>query len=219
MNEDRTAQQIGQEIRMYVEVKKQITLLCGIEIGRRLVEAKEMLNHGEWLPWLKREAKISDTSASRYIQVFKSFGYLLEEADRKMDWLNLPVSKAYILIKIPPDEREEFLRETATDSISCREMEKKAREKYKEENAKESEESKPDLKPCPFCGGAGELVLSGRRIGDCIKGYIIARCKICHAAAKGYYYYGPDIDKWAYPIEDTIGGEEATKAWNMRVEK
>ena len=48
--QERTPEMIGAEIRMYVDAGRRITLLCGIEIGRRLVEAKEMLNHGEWLP-------------------------------------------------------------------------------------------------------------------------------------------------------------------------
>ncbi len=47
---ERTPELIGAEVRMYVEAGRRITLLCGIEIGRRLCEAKEMLEHGEWLP-------------------------------------------------------------------------------------------------------------------------------------------------------------------------
>ena len=52
---------------MYVEAGRRITLLCGIEIGRRLVEAKEMLQHGEWLPWLEKETGFSTSSAQRYM--------------------------------------------------------------------------------------------------------------------------------------------------------
>ena len=35
-SEERTPEMIGAEIRMYVDAGRRITLLCGIEIGRRL---------------------------------------------------------------------------------------------------------------------------------------------------------------------------------------
>ena len=43
LTEKRTPEKIGAEIRMYVETGRRLALSCGIEIGRRLVEAKEML--------------------------------------------------------------------------------------------------------------------------------------------------------------------------------
>jgi Protein of unknown function (DUF3102) len=43
-----------------------------IEAGRQLMEAKELLAHGEWLPWLREHAGISPRTASRYMQVARS---------------------------------------------------------------------------------------------------------------------------------------------------
>lgn len=40
---ERTPELIGAEIRMYYEAGRRVTMLCGIEIGRRLVEAKDLL--------------------------------------------------------------------------------------------------------------------------------------------------------------------------------
>lgn len=37
------------------------------EIGRRLIEAKAQLEHGEWLPWLRSEVEFSEASAQRYM--------------------------------------------------------------------------------------------------------------------------------------------------------
>ena len=34
-----------------------------LEIGRRLKEAKALLSHGEWLPWLSEKVEFSETSA------------------------------------------------------------------------------------------------------------------------------------------------------------
>lgn len=68
------------------------------------------------------------------------------------------------------------------------------------------------LKPCPFCGGEAEITFSGR-IGDNWRGYIVAKCEICGASSKGAFYYGPEIE---IDLEETVGGEKAMKAWNMR---
>jgi Protein of unknown function (DUF3102) len=42
-----------------------------IEIGRLLVESKELVGHGDWLPWLSREFQWSDTTAERFMRVHK----------------------------------------------------------------------------------------------------------------------------------------------------
>jgi hypothetical protein len=38
-----------------------------IEIGRLLVESKELVGHGDWIPWLSREFQWSDKTAERFI--------------------------------------------------------------------------------------------------------------------------------------------------------
>src|SRR4051794_33384128 len=42
-----------------------------LEAGRALIEAKSLVKHGQWLPWL-REVGISSRSASRYMRLVKS---------------------------------------------------------------------------------------------------------------------------------------------------
>jgi hypothetical protein len=43
-----------------------------IEAGERLIEAKAMLSHGEWLPWLKQNCPdVSDRTAQRYMHLAK----------------------------------------------------------------------------------------------------------------------------------------------------
>ena len=52
----RTPDIIGAEIRGLTQQAKTMTLWFGIEIGRRLTEAKEMLEHGQWLAAPERAA-------------------------------------------------------------------------------------------------------------------------------------------------------------------
>ena len=61
----RTPEIIGAEIRTLTQQGRCITLLYSIEIGRRLKEAKALLEHGEWLPFLERETDFSSSSAAR----------------------------------------------------------------------------------------------------------------------------------------------------------
>ena len=44
----RTPETIGAEIRTLEHQARCMTLWFGVEIGRRLREAKEMLEHGQW---------------------------------------------------------------------------------------------------------------------------------------------------------------------------
>ena len=134
--EPRTPEMIGAEIRMYVDAGRRITLLCGIEIGRRLVEAKEMLNHGEWLPWLKRETEFSERSAQNYMKVFNSYGAaqlgLFGPETNTQAFADLPITKALAMLSIPESEREDFADEVGAESLSVRELEEKVRERTAE---------------------------------------------------------------------------------------
>ena len=133
LTEKRTPELIGAEIRMYVDTGRRLSLLCGIEIGRRLVEAKEMLNHGEWLPWLERETEFSDRSAARYMKLFDEYGAsqqgLFGPETNSPALSNLPISKALALLSVPESDRIEFAEQVDAEHISVRELEEKIRER------------------------------------------------------------------------------------------
>lgn len=132
----RTPEMIGAEIRMYVDAGRRITLLCGIEIGRRLVEAKEMLNHGEWLPWLERETEFSTSSAARYMKVFEEYGAaqlgLFGPETNSPTLGNLSISNALRLLAIPENERESFAQEVDAEHLSARDLEALVKERTAE---------------------------------------------------------------------------------------
>jgi hypothetical protein len=43
-----------------------------IEAGRLLIEAKELVAHGEWAPWLLANVGFSERTARRYMQIARS---------------------------------------------------------------------------------------------------------------------------------------------------
>jgi hypothetical protein len=142
LTEKRTPELIGAEIRMYVNAGRAITMLCGIEIGRRLVEAKDMLEHGEWLPWLERETEFSERSAQNYMKVFREYGALQmnlfgPETNTK-SFADLPITKALALLSVPESERIEFAEEVDAEHISVRELQQAIKEKEKEKEEAET---------------------------------------------------------------------------------
>lgn len=102
-----------------------------VDIGLRLIEAKEMLSHGEWLPWLKENVCFSETTAQSYMKVAKEFPNPQLVGD-------LGVRKALTLLALPSAEREDFLLENNVIDMTSRELEKAIRERDEARKAAEA---------------------------------------------------------------------------------
>ena len=44
-----------------------------LDIGRRLMEAKEQLTHGEWLPWLNEQVEFSERTAQNFMRLAREW--------------------------------------------------------------------------------------------------------------------------------------------------
>lgn len=73
-----------------------------LSIGSRLIEAKEILGHGEWLPWLTEQVEFSERTAQRFMR-------LANEWTNPTALSDLGASKALSLLAIPAAERDEFI--------------------------------------------------------------------------------------------------------------
>lgn len=73
-----------------------------LTIGRCLIEAKDMLPHGEWLPWLAEKVGYSEKTAQNFMRLAREFSNPQAIAD-------LGATKALKLLALPPDERERFV--------------------------------------------------------------------------------------------------------------
>lgn len=102
-----------------------------IDIGRRLNEAKAVLPHGEWLPWLEDQVHFSEKSAQNYMRVAREFPNPQLVAD-------LGVRKALALLELPPFERERFVEENNVIDMTSRELEKAIRERDEARRAAEA---------------------------------------------------------------------------------
>lgn len=108
-----------------------------VDIGLRLIEAKEMLSHGEWLPWLEERVCFSEKSAQNYMRVAREFPNPQLVAD-------LGVRKALALLELPPSERESFTEENDVIDMTSRELEKAIRER--DEARKTAEAAQADAR-------------------------------------------------------------------------
>ena len=79
-----------------------------LAIGRRLIEAKEMLPHGEWLPWLTERVEFSERTAQNFMRLAKAY------SGNPQLVADLGASKAVTLLALPEKEREKFLAEPQT---------------------------------------------------------------------------------------------------------
>lgn len=141
---------IASEIRYIQGDVQQYAAQGALKIGERLCEAKELLDHGEFLPWLKEEFGWTDRTAQKLMAVYREFGdsqkSLFGPGINTKTYSDLPVSKLYLLISVPESEREDFVRDNNIEEISVREMEKLIKEKKEaEENAREATEQLEEM--------------------------------------------------------------------------
>lgn len=93
-----------------------------IGIGQRLIEAKELLSHGEWLPWLSDQVEFSERTAQDFMRLAREWSNPQTLAD-------LGKAKALKLLLLPPVEREEFMEAHDVPNMSTRELEDAIRER------------------------------------------------------------------------------------------
>ena len=149
---DRTPQLIAVEINSIKEQTRKILLFNSIEIGRKLTEAKTLIDHGEWGEWLEKYVDYSQRTASNLMRIFTDYGSsqitLFCDNAKSQALANLSYTQAVALLGIPQEEREAFIEEQDIDSMSTRELQQAIKErqeletklKLAEENAKTHKE-------------------------------------------------------------------------------
>ena len=101
-----------------------------LAIGHRLIEAKSLLAHGEWLPWLTEQVEFSERSAQTFMRLAREWSNPQTLAD-------LGAAKVLVLLSLPEPEREAFLAEVSAEDMSVRELKKAIRERNEAQQAQE----------------------------------------------------------------------------------
>lgn len=115
--------QIENEI---ISLKKQ-TAENMILMGQKFIEAKELVSHGEWGNWLENKIGFSQRTVNQLMRIAKEY------ASNSKAISNLDVTKIYLLLELPIEERESFIDQNDLQNLSTREMKKRIKD-YKRNN-------------------------------------------------------------------------------------
>lgn len=150
--ETRTPLMIAAEINSIKEQTRKLLIVNSIEIGRRLVEAKSLLPHGDWGKWLEESVDYSQRTANNLMKIFQQYGddqlSLFGSEAKSQTLANLTYSQAVTLLGVPEEEREAFVEENDVQNMSTRELKKaiKEKEELQERLDKVSEKAEQDQK-------------------------------------------------------------------------
>ena len=104
-----------------------------IEIGKRLVEAKEMVGHGNWGKYLEEKVRYSQQWATNLMNLYREYGStqesLFENFANSQSFGKIDVTKHILLLGVPAEEREAFAAEHDAENISTRELQAAIRER------------------------------------------------------------------------------------------
>ncbi|OUO39035.1 DUF3102 domain-containing protein, partial [Flavonifractor sp. An306] len=129
----RTVETVTLEIQTLQHQAQQMLLGYAIEIGRRLVEVKAMLPHGQWGEYIKQKVGYSQSTANNLMRIFEEYGApqqsIFGPEANSQALGNLSYTKALQLLAIPAEEREAFVEENHVEDMSTRELDKAIRER------------------------------------------------------------------------------------------
>ena len=125
----RTLDMVAAEIRTFTA-----SMLNNIiEIGRRMVEAKEMLPYGDFGKWIQENTGYSASTANNFMRIYTEYGAaqgsLFGGETECQTFGKLSYTKALALLSLPPGEREAFVESHDVDAMSTRQLQKAIRER------------------------------------------------------------------------------------------
>ena len=107
-----------------------------IEIGRRLIKAKEMLPHGEWGKWLEEKVEFTQQTANKFMRVANEMG-------NYASMLNSGSAKLFALLSLPEPDRETFIETQPIEGMTTRELQQAIKEKKELQKQLEEIQARP----------------------------------------------------------------------------
>lgn len=128
----RTPELIAAEIAMIKEQAKKYLLVSAIEIGRRLIEAKEKIPYGEFGSWLENAVQYTERTAYNLMRLAEEYGPALYGTSdsgtalgvsaKTGTFAKLGYTQAIILLGLPAEERAEFIAQFDLENMAVREL-------------------------------------------------------------------------------------------------
>ncbi len=130
----RSSNTIAAEIVAITNQARQMAVMAAIEVGKRLLEAKSLVGHGEWGAYIERECLMSHRSANNCMKLFREW----EQNPNSQAPANLSYTNAVRLLALPEEDREELMQEHDVANMSSRDLEKAIKERDELKAAKET---------------------------------------------------------------------------------
>ena len=145
MQVTRTPEMVAAEINLIKEQTRKLVLSNSIIIGKKLKEAKEMLEPGQFGKWLAEAVDFSQSTANNLMRVYDEYGAdqgVLFGSAAKSDVVEkLTYTQAVLLLGVPAEQREDFIKDAHVEDISTRELQAEIK---KLKMAKEAVEAKAE---------------------------------------------------------------------------
>lgn len=138
---ERTLPVIASEI-LYIESQVAKTALDGaIQIGIKLKEAKEKVDHGQWEDWCSENLNYSKSKAEKMMKIATEYGDENSPYAKTYMCTDLSISKALRLLQVPESEVESFAEKNDVQDMTVKELEDKikALKQEKEDQSVEME--------------------------------------------------------------------------------
>lgn len=141
----RSVDTITAEILGIATQTAQILMLSACEMGKRMLEAKELCAHGEWggyLDGLCDQLGVSTSTAHNWMRLYRENG----DGANLQALGNLTYTKAVKLLSLPEEVRQEFVETHDVESMSSRELEQAIKaQKAAEDEARRLREQNEEL--------------------------------------------------------------------------
>lgn len=135
--QDRTLPVIISEIKIIEQNTARTVLENGIQIGQRLQEAKEQVGHGHFGQWCEENLSYSQDTANKFMKLAREYGdgngILANSATSR----NFSISNALSLLKVPEEDREQFIEEHQVEDMTNKELEDEIRKLKEEKETKD----------------------------------------------------------------------------------
>lgn len=120
--QDRTLPVIASEILLIEERVAKTALDGAIQIGFRLKEAKEKVEHGQWEDWCHENLNYSKSKTEKLMRIASEYGDENSVYAKTYTCTDLSVSKALALLQVPEEEVETFAENHNVNDMTVKEL-------------------------------------------------------------------------------------------------
>ena len=137
--QERTLPVIISEIKIIEQHVTKTAIEGAIQIGERLQEAKDKIGHGNFGDWCKENLNYSQDTAQKFMKLAREYGDKNSMLANTAMSRNFSISNALSLLKVPEEDREQFVEEHPVEDMKNKELEEEIWKLKKEK--REAEET------------------------------------------------------------------------------